>query len=263
MEIPESRILLTGAAGGIGQAVARELAARGGRVALVDRNREPLEALAAELGEPAVAVAADLLDPAGREACLAEARERLGGIDCLVNLAGVLSFRPFAEEAPETLERLLQLNTVVPILLTRACLPAMLERGRGWIVNVGSTFGSIGFAYFAAYSASKGALHAFSEALRRELAETGVGVTYVAPRAVRTPLNAGAVMRMAEAVKMRMDEPEWVARRIVEALARGDGERFLGFPESLFVRINGLWPRLVDRALRKQNRVMAAFARGA
>ncbi len=264
MNLQNARILLTGAAGGIGQAVARELAGRGARLALVDRDGAALDRLAAGLGDTpgdALPIAADLLDPAGREGAVTTAVERLGGLDCLVNLAGLLSFRPFDEEEPARIERIVQLNTVVPMLLARACLPAMIARGSGLIVNVGSTFGSIGFAYFATYSASKGAVRAFSEALRRELAETGVRVAYIAPRAVRTPLNTGPVMRMAAAVGMSMDEPDWVAARIATAMERDRDEVYLGFPESLFVRLNALLPRLVDRALRKQNRTMAPFAR--
>jgi short-subunit dehydrogenase len=126
-------------------------------------------------------------------------------------------------------------------------------------VNVGSMFGSIAFAWHAAYSASKYALRGFSEALRRELAGSGVGVTYVAPRAVRTPLNPPEVYRMAEQIRMKMDDPEPVARRIVEAIERDRKEAYLGFPESIFVRVNALLPRLVDRALRRQNSVMRTY----
>jgi short-subunit dehydrogenase len=172
-----------------------------------------------------------------------------------------MSFRPFAEEEPATLERLLQLNLVVPMLLARQVLPRLLAQGQGRIVNIGSTFGSIGFAWFAAYSASKFGLRGLSEALRRELEGTGVGVTYVAPRAVKTPLNTGAVYRMAEVTKMNMDDPEWVAERIVQAIESDAKDVYLGFPEKLFARLNGFLPRLIDGGLRKQNALMAPFAR--
>ena len=157
------------------------------------------------------------------------------------------------------MERILKINAIAPMQLTRAVLPDMLERGSGRIVNVGSTFGSIGFACFASYSASKFALRGFSEALRREIAGSGVDVTYVAPRAVKTALNSAAVHHMADAVKMNMDPPLWVARQIVRAIEKDKKEVYLGFPESLFVRINNLLPRLVDAATRKQNRIMRRF----
>ena len=198
---------------------------------------------------------------AAREQAVDALRDLLGGVDLLINCAGLLSFRPFAEEDPAVLERIVQLNLVTPMLLVRQLLPAMLERGSGRIVNVGSTFGSIGFAWFAAYSASKFGLRGFSESLRRELEGTGVGVTYVAPRAVKTSLNTGAVYRMAEATKMNMDEPAWVAAGIVAAIEEDAKDVYLGFPEKFFARLNSFLPRLVDGGLRKQNRVMEPFAR--
>jgi short-subunit dehydrogenase len=155
----------------------------------------------------------------------------------------------------------MQLNTLVPMQLTRQVVQYMIDQGKGQIVNVGSTFGSIAFAWFAAYSSSKFGLRGFSEALRRELADSGVGVTYVAPRGVKTKLNSTSIYRMADKVKMTMDEPTWVAQRIVKGIEKGRKDIYLGFPESLFVRVNALLPRLVDGALKKQNHQMMEFAK--
>lgn len=264
MNLDGKRILLTGAAGGIGSEVARSLADRGAGLVLLDHDAKALEELAAGLGASGAEVwprPVNLLDAAARTDAVRQIQERFGGVDVLVNIAGMMSFRPFADEQPEVIERIVGLNTLVPMQLTRQVLPAMLRRGSGRIVNVGSTFGSIAFAWFAAYSASKFGLRGFSEALRRELAGTGVGVSYVAPRAVRTRFNTGAVYRMAEATGMTMDDPAWVAARITDAMERDRKEVYLGFPESLFVRINAVLPRLVDSALRKQNTRMMAFAK--
>jgi short-subunit dehydrogenase len=85
-------------------------------------------------------------------------------------------------------------------------------------------------------------------------------VTYVAPRTTRTPINSSAVYRMAEALRMNLDAPETVAARIVAAMVRNRKDCYLGWPESLLVRINGLLPRLVDRAVRKQIGAMREFA---
>jgi len=264
MKLQGTRVLLTGAAGGIGSALAEQLLARGARVGLIERTEAELKPLLARLqasGGEVHAVSADLLDPAGREQAVSQLHGLLDGVDLLVNCAGLLSFRPFAEEDPAVLERIVQLNLVTPMLLVRQLLPGMLERGSGRIVNVGSTFGSIGFAWFAAYSASKFGLRGLSESLRRELEGTGVGITYVAPRAVKTSLNTGAVYRMAEATKMNMDEPEWVAFKVLEAIEADAKDVYLGFPEKLFARLNGFLPRLVDGGLRKQNQIMEPFAR--
>lgn len=265
MNLEGSRILLTGASGGIGSALAERLAARGAALALVGREAETLAALADRLGAAygvAVhALNADLLDAGARDRAVDDAGVLLGGIDALVSAAGMMSFRPFADEDPVQVESLVRLNLVVPMAMTRRLLPAMLARRSGRIVNIGSTFGSIGFAWFTAYSASKFGLRGFSEALRRELDGSGVGVTYVAPRAVRTGFNSDAVYRMAAATGMRLDEPGWVADRIVAAIERDARDVSLGFPERFFARLNALLPRLVDGGLRRQNRTTAQYAR--
>jgi len=264
MQIEQRRILLTGASGGIGQALARELASRGARLGLVGRSPEPLARLAAELSSgagEALAIPADLTVRSGRESVRRAMHDEFGGIDVLINNAGITDFDNFADQDPEVIERIFALNLLAPLQLTRAILPELLERGSGRIVNLGSVFGAIAFPCFASYSASKFALRGFSEALRRELDGSGVGVTHVAPRAVKTGLNSPAVYRMAAAVKMHMDDPEDVAHQVVRAMESDRKDVYLGFPESLFVRVNALLPRLVDRALRKQNRVMQGFTR--
>jgi len=264
MNLDDTRVLLTGAAGGIGSALAVKLADKGANLALVARHESDLEKLINRIDHENIAVqllGADLVDPHQVAQTVVETRQKLGGIDLLINCAGLMSFRPLSEEDPEALQQIIQLNLVAPMLLTRYVAPEMLARGTGRIVNVGSTFGSIGFAWFAAYSASKFGLRGLSEALRRELDGSGVGVTYVAPRAVKTRLNTGAVYRMAESTHMRMDEPELVAEEIVSAIERDAKDVYLGFPEKLFARLNSILPRWVDAGLRKQNQVMEAFAR--
>ncbi|HUT42678.1 MAG TPA: SDR family oxidoreductase [Gammaproteobacteria bacterium] len=255
------RVILTGAGGGIGSQLAAQLANAGARLLLVDLNEQALVDRQQALGPERVhTVCADITTAEARERIVSEALRHLGGIDILINSAGINPFGAFEQQPAELVRRTLEINTLAPMLLTHAVLPTLLEQGSGQIVNVGSAFGSIGFAWFSAYSASKFALRGFSQALRRELADTGVDVTYVAPRAVRTGINSQQVYDMAKAVSMNFDEPEPVARRILEAVRSRRKECYIGFPESLFVRINGLLPGLVDRALRKQDRRARAFA---
>ncbi len=261
MKLAGSRILLTGASGGIGAALAARLAQKGARLALAGRRREVLDQIAGNLGE-AFGIAADLTDEGSRNALVEAASSRLGGIDLLINSAGTLEFQQFADQDPAAVEQIMQTNLLAPMLLTHAVLPHMRAAGGGRIVNVGSIFGSIGFGCFAAYSASKFGLRGFSEALRRELEGSGIEVTYIAPRATRTPLNSDTVTRMNAATGVHMDTAEAVADRIVAAIEAEAKERYLGWPESLFVRINAILPRLVDGALRKQHAVMRDFASG-
>ena len=263
MKLAGKRVLLTGASGAIGGALARELLARGAQLGLVGRRRAVLEQAAAagvRAGGAAIAIAADLTRGEDRERAVRRMRETYGGIDVLINDAGAMDFTDFALQDPQRIERIMELNALAPMQLAHAVLPAMLARGTGHIVNIGSLFGCLGYAYFAVYSASKCALRGFSAALRRELEGTGVGITYVAPRRVNDGQNAAAVYRMAGRGRMALDEPATVARRILGAVESERAETFPGFPESLLIRIDALWPWAVDRALRKRNRLMRDHA---
>lgn len=261
MNFKDRRVILTGATGGIGSQIARKLSAAGAKLSLVDRNEQALKTAVNELGsDHALGITADITSDEGRQNIVDQSTERFGGIDILINSAGINPFGSFVEQDPETIEMTLSVNTLAPMLLTQKVLPAMLERNSGHIVNIGSTFGSIAFAWFTAYSTSKFAMRGFSQALRRELADSSVKVTYIAPRAVKTPINSEAVYDMAKVIKMNMDEPEDVARQIVQAISKEQKECYIGFPESLFVRINSVLPGLIDNSVRKQDKIAREYA---
>lgn len=266
MRLKDQRILLTGASGGIGRELAFELARHGANLLLSGRRAVVLDNVAGAivaLGGKASILPGDLARPGAAQALIDQASAEGQRIDALVNCAGVSHFGLFEEQSPEALERLWQTNVLAPMHLVQAALPLLKAQKSGLIVNVGSIFGSIGFPCFAAYSASKFALRGFSEALRRELHGSGVEVLYVAPRYTRTAINDGAVSRMAQAVAMKQDEPLAVAGAIVAAMLANRRERFFGWPERFFVRLNGLFPRLVDQGLRAQGERMRPFARSA
>ncbi|MCF6323156.1 MAG: SDR family oxidoreductase [Gammaproteobacteria bacterium] len=264
MKLKNCRVLITGASGGIGQHIATELAQQGARLGLVGLRQDALLGQQTTLKKAGYTdvhtVSADLTTANGRQRAIEEIRSALGGIDLLINNAGVVDFHEFSNQDPAMIDRIYQINLIAPIQMTRQVLPGMLEQGSGKIVNIGSTFGSIGFAYFTAYSGSKFGLRGFSESLRREIDGSGVDLCYIAPRAVKTPANCDAVYHMAEATNMNMDEPEAVAHFIVKSIIKDKSTAYYGWPEKLFVRINALLPGLVDSALRKQNRVIARFA---
>jgi short-subunit dehydrogenase len=263
VNIAKSVILLTGASGGIGCATAGELARRGASLVLVGRGRSRLELLAERLrvSGTSVHVLAEDVAAAGAPArIVAGALELTGRIDALIHCAGVQSFGAFVDDPDAAAATLFNVNTVAAINLTHAALPHMLFANHGHIVFVGSIFGSIGFPFFATYSATKFALRGFSEALRRELAGTKLGVSYVAPRFTRTAFNSAPVVRMAQALKMNQDEPDVVARRVVVALEGRGRNHYLGWPEKIFVRVNSLLPRMVDQPLMRQVDRMRPFA---
>jgi short-subunit dehydrogenase len=129
------------------------------------------------------------------------------------------------------------------------------------VLNIGSVFGNIGYPGYAAYSASKFAMRGFTEALRRELADTQVRLHYLAPRATRTSINTSAVERMNVALKVSMDPPQTVARTVRHVLEKNVSAAVVGWPEKLFARVNALAPVLVDAAIRKQLPTIRRYAR--
>ena len=263
MKLESQRILVTGARGSIGQELCAQLAARNARLFLLDRNPDITDSTQAgrsQFRSGVLAAQADITRAEDRDTAVNSMVQTWGGIDILINLAGVMDFARFDAQDPGIIQRILQVNVEAPMLLARRVLPHMIEQGHGRIVNIGSMFGSIGFPCFAAYSASKFALRGFSQALRRELAGTGVGVTYVSPRAVRTPFNPPAVHRMAGLGMMHMDDPQWVVEKIVHAIEKEKDEAYLGFPESLFARVNAVLPGVVGRAIIKQVPALISFS---
>jgi short-subunit dehydrogenase len=263
MSLVGRNMLITGAGTGIGRETAIALARKGARLALVGRSRGPLEDTAGRcraMGSVAHAIAFDVAAPSEHSALLDHAAGLLGGVDVLVNNAGVSAFGEFAAETPEVVSRLVATNVTGPLLLTLAFLRQPAGGRERLVVNVGSTFGSIGFPHFAAYSASKFALRGFSEALRRELAGSSVAVCYVAPRGTRTALNSPDVYRLGEKTGTAFDAPESVAAEVVTAIETTHPETYLGWPEKLVVRLNALFPRLVDLALRGQVRAARELA---
>lgn len=250
-------IVLTGATGGIGRAFASALVPRSATLLLAARDEGRLQAMAAELvtAHPNLqvsTVAADLCSAQGRAAVVSAARALPGGVDLLVNNAGVGDFAWFADEPEADIERVIATNLLAPVLLTRALLPLMRPGPRASVVNVGSILGDIGNPGNVAYGTTKYALRGFSEALRRELHGSGIRVQYLAPRATRTALNSAAQDALNAEFGTGSDAPDIVARALLALLDGGGAEMHLGWPERFFVRLNRLLPSVVDRALGKR-----------
>lgn len=262
MKLEGKLVLLTGASGGIGEALAQELAAQGARLLLHGRRASALERLRKELPHPErhQTVIADLGSPQER-AKLLQHPALDEGLDVLINNAGCNQFAWLEDQSSEQVERQLLLNVEAPIQLTRMLLPRL--RKPAVIMNVGSSFGAIGYAGYSVYCASKFALRGFSEALGRELEGTGIQVLHFAPRATRTRLNSEAAYEMNVELGTHTDSPQDVAEEAVIALRNETRRSWLGWPEKLFVRLNGLLPGLVDRALAKQKPIIERYARHA
>jgi short-subunit dehydrogenase len=217
--------LVTGASSGIGRVLALRLAREGARVALVARRADELEALAGEIraaGGAALALPCDVADCAAVFAAAERARAELGRVDLLVNNAGYGHHRPFLRWDLEDMERVMRVNYLGALYWTKALLPAMVERGEGWLVFMASVAGHVASPDESAYAASKFALVALAESLSLELEDAGIQVLCVCPGVIRTPFfDAEALARMPAVSKRSMVEPEPLVDAILAALARG------------------------------------------
>ena len=253
MQLKGARVLITGAGSGIGRALARDAVRRGMVVALCGRRSEALKRTAAlaQSGTPPLIIASDVTLADDRRRIVARLTEAWGGLEVLVNNAGVVEGGQLQTMLDAALERIVQTNFVAPMALTRDLLALLSASGAARIVNIGSVFGDIPYPGFAAYSASKFALRGFSDAIRRELAGSNIGVTYVAPRATQTDA-AGAFEDLIAATKMRLDLPERVARDVWRAIAKNKDCVYPPGPERIFVLIERLFPRLISWGLPRQ-----------
>jgi short-subunit dehydrogenase len=244
-------VVLTGASGGIGAALAAALVEAGATVLAVGRDPVKLNALVHRHRPGAVVpVSADLCTTAGRAAVVAQAAAMSPSMLVIAHAQG--AFGLFENQPEAELSALVQTNLVAPMLLIRALLPALQAQPEAAVVAVGSTFGALAFPGFAAYSASKFGLRGLIEALGREHADGPVRFQYLAPRATRTAFNTPAVDALNAELKTAQDDPRDVARQLLAAIQRGDRRRQLGWPEKIFARLNGSFPALIDRALRGQ-----------
>ena len=240
-----ARVLLTGATGGLGQAMARRLAAGGARLVLTGRRPEALEPFAAELG--ADAVRCDLADPADVDRLLAAVRD----VDVLVANAALPASGPLSRFTPEEIDRALAVNLRAPMVLARALSPPMAAKGRGHLVFVSSLAGKAASGGGSVYSATKFGLRGFAQGLREDLRAAGVGVSCVFPGFVR---DAGMFhdsgTRLPPFVGTRT--PDEVAGAVLAAIERDRGEVDVA-PASLRagVALAGLAPELSAKLQRR------------
>jgi uncharacterized protein len=215
-------IVVTGAGSGIGRASARMLAERGATVVAVDRDGEAINKLTATTGGLAIAV--DIRDPQHGDAVIAQVLERYQRVDAVVANAGVGYVGDFATMPPEKITTLVEVNFRGPLLLTRAALPSMTERGSGALVFTTSIAGGVPVPTEAAYCFSKSALETFADALREELRPKGVTVTTVRPGVVRTAFHDDRNKPYSRKIPQPV-EPEAIAAAIIDGIETGKSRR--------------------------------------
>ncbi|MCE9603572.1 MAG: SDR family NAD(P)-dependent oxidoreductase [Planctomycetia bacterium] len=253
-----SRIVVTGASGGIGLAIAEELARRGAKLVLNARREEVLQEIAGRLKAQEAEVeivAGDITDSAVRERLLVQAGERFGGLDILVNNAGIGTFGRFADSDAERLRRVMEVDFFSTVELTRTALPQLRAGVKPMVVNIASILGHRGIPYGTEYCAAKFAMRGFSEALRPELHKLGIDVLLVSPGTTKTRFFNN-VLKMDVELPWRKQTgggvtPEYVAQRTADAIERNKTEIIPSVSGALMVLANRLAPRLINRIMQR------------
>lgn len=225
MQVSGANVLVTGGSRGIGAALAREFAAKGARVCVVARSADALAEVAEDIG--GVAITADLLDSGHVDGLAARVAEEFGDVDILVNNAGLDAPGAFLAVDPGDLRDVVRVNLEGSIMLTRAFLPGMVQRGRGHLVFVSSLAGTSGFPSLATYCGTKAGLNNFAAAMRLELNATTIKTTLVAPGPVDTDMwdeledqsyNTALLKRLRLLQTIPKTTPAKIARRTVAAV---------------------------------------------
>ena len=252
-------VAITGAAGGLGSAMAHRFASAGARLALLDVDLAGLERLAASLSGDVLTAACDLTDIAQVDAAFETIEDRFGGVDVLVNNAGLTQRSPFADTDPAVLRRVMEVNYFGAVHATKAALDSLVER-RGAIVVISSVAGFAPLLGRTGYAASKHALHGLFETLRAEIPE--IDVTIVAPTFVDTPFRDhtldgdGSITTHPQSRVGSMLKPDEVADAVLDAVQRGRRLVVLGTVGKvtrLLMRVSpALYERIMARSLRSE-----------
>lgn len=257
-------VVITGGAGGIGMALARSFGAAGAKIAILDLASSPLEEAKRELtttGIDAIALPCDITDRTQVVGAMDAVRTAFGGIDVLINNAGIVHRSAFAETRPEVFRRVMEVNLFGALHCTQVCLADLIER-KGLIIAVSSIAGLAPLYGRSGYAASKHAMHGLFESLGAEVAGQGVHVLMVCPSFVETPLEASTLGADGERISKprskvgKLGDPDDVARAVLEAARTGRKRLVLtpvGKTSALLSRIApSLYERLMVRSLRSE-----------
>jgi short-subunit dehydrogenase len=248
------RILITGASSGIGRALAQQLAPLGAKLILAARTEDKLKALADSLPGGALVVPADITKEEDRQHLLDRAVEQFGGLDVLINNAGVASWAHFADSTEEILRQIMEVNFFAPAELIRKAIPILVNGNQPAIVNVSSMCGRRALPAWSEYSASKYALCGLTEALRGELARFDIDILLIVPGLTKSDFSQH-FLRSEGKAKIEYDKgmpPEDVAAAIVKSLCKNKTETWIGSDTQWMLRVNRWVPRLVDYLLARK-----------
>jgi short-subunit dehydrogenase len=250
------RTIVTGASSGIGREIAIELARQGAKLIITARRAERLDEVLAELKRfrpDAAAVVGDIVDAATRRAIVEAAQREFGGLDAVVNNAGIGALGPFANANEDRVRRMMEVNFFAPVELIRLAIPLLRNGNRPIIANVGSVLGHRAVANKSEYCASKFAMHGFSDALRCELAREGIDVLLVSPSTTSSEFFDQVIDREGGATThpRQAMSPQAVARKTVKAIRQGRHEVILSAGGKALVWLDRLCPPIMNRILAK------------
>jgi len=257
------RVLITGASSGIGRALAQQLAQAGAKLVLAARSEDKLHELAGSLRVPredVLVVPTDITREQDRQNVLDRAADHFGGLDVLVNNAGIASWAHFADSTEEILRQIMEVNFFAPAELIRRAIPILVEGQQPAVVNVASMCGRRAMPAWSEYSASKYALCGLTEALRGELARFDIDVLLIVPGLTRSEFSQH-FLRTEGRARIEFDRgmpPEQVAASIVRSLRANRTETVVGGDARWMLRFNRFFPRLLDYLLARKVRKLYA-----
>jgi len=253
-------VWISGASAGIGRSLAIESARRGARLILSSRRKEELDGVAKETGldsSQILIMPMDMQDYSDFSSLVEMAINKFGQIDYLFNNAGVSS-RALAIDTPVAIDKkIMEINYLGHVALTKAVLPHMIKAGKGHIIVTSSVVGKFGTPLRSAYAASKHALHGFFDTLREELWEDNIKVTILCPGYIKTDVSVNALTSNGEKFNKMSKfqaggmEPDTLARKIIKAVLKGKREVNFGGSEIFGIYLHKFFPRLLYKKLRK------------
>lgn len=257
--------VIVGATGGIGKAIVENLCAHNVNVILVARNIEALQDMHNRLKDqfPQIKLSSlccDLSDATSRQKFIQTLAQQNVTINYYINNAGINDFSLFSQQSAEAIEQMMMVNVVYPLEMIQKIIPLMSKQEPSQIINMGSTFGSIGYPGYVSYCASKFALRGATEALAREYSNSPIRFKYFSPRATDTAMNSPIVVEMNAKLGVKMDSPEFVAEELYQFLQNDKLYYQVGYPEKIFVKVNQILPTVVSKAINKNIDIIKNYA---
>ncbi|MBZ0276467.1 MAG: SDR family NAD(P)-dependent oxidoreductase [Anaerolineae bacterium] len=249
-----ANVVIIGAAGGLGTAIAQEFARHGANLLLVGRNRAALDSVRQAVQPEAHLYAVDLTDSASLEALHTEIRRTYNRVDVVINAAGADVRKPFLKHSVDEIQRLADVNLLGAVLLTRVFLPVLLDQRDGMIVHLGGfADGRLAFPFYSVDVATRAAVRAFTESVNREIAGSGVSLLYFSPTTADTEAERPYHALWRE-MGVSIAPPQAVAAALYQSIQRREQVHIMGAGARFLAGLNAVWPGAADWLLLRRYR---------